>query len=100
MSTLLKHQNRKQLYHVVLLIVIFCIFFSCKPEKINHEGPLFQKLSSAKTNVTFHNTLTETAVFNYFLYPYIYMGGGVSVGDFNNDGLTDIYFTGNMVNNR
>jgi hypothetical protein len=100
MSTLLKHQNCKRLYHVVLLIVIFCIFFSCKPEKINHEGPLFQKLSSAKTNVTFHNTLTETAAFNYFLYPYIYMGGGVSVGDFNNDGLTDIYFTGNMVNNR
>jgi hypothetical protein len=30
----------------------------------------------------------------------MYMGGGVSVGDFNSDGLTDIYFTGNMVSNR
>jgi len=93
MSTLLKPEDRKRLCPVVLLIIIFCIFFSCKHEKINHEGPIFQKLSSAKTNVTFHNTLTETDTFNYFLYPYIYMGGGVSVGDFNNDGLTDIYFT-------
>ena len=61
---------------------------------------VFQKLSSGKTNVTFHNTLTETDTLNYFLYPYIYMGGGVSVGDFNNDGLTDIYLVGNMVPNR
>ena len=100
MSTLLKPEYRKRLYPVVLLIIIFCIFFSCKPEKINHEGPIFQKLSSGKTNVTFHNTLTETDTFNYFLYPYMYMGGGVSVGDFNNDGLTDIYLVGNMVPNR
>jgi enediyne biosynthesis protein E4 len=100
MSNLIKPEYRKRLYPVVLFIVNFCIFFSCKPEKNPHEGPLFQKLSSAKTNITFHNTLTETDTLNYFLYPYIYMGGGVSVGDFNNDGLTDIYFTGNMVSNR
>ena len=100
MSTLLKAEYRKRLHPVVLLTIIFFIFFSCKPEKINHESPVFQKLSSGKTNVTFHNTLTETDTFNYFLYPYIYMGGGVSVGDFNNDGLTDIYLVGNMVPNR
>ncbi len=100
MSTLLKPEFRKRLNPVVLLIIIFFVFFSCKPVKINHEGPLFQKLSSGKTNVTFHNTLTETDTLNYFLYPYIYMGGGVSVGDFNNDGLTDIYLDGNMVPSR
>ena len=37
---------------------------------------------------------------NYFTYPYIYMGGGVSVGDINNDNLDDIFFTGNMAQNR
>jgi len=100
MSTLLKPDYRERLYSVGLLIIIFCIIFSCKHEKINHEGPVFQKLSSGKTNVTFHNTLTETDTLNYFLYPYIYMGGGVSVGDFNNDGLTDIYLVGNMVPDR
>ncbi len=89
-----------KMYLIVLLIeTILGACFSCKPEK-KGEGPLFRKLSSQKTKITFQNTLTETDTFNYFLYPYMYMGGGVSVGDFNNDGLTDIYFTGNMVSNR
>ncbi len=100
---MISHLNpecRKRLYPEVLLLIILCILFSCKHEKTNREGPVFQKLSSGKTNITFQNTLTETDTFNYFLYPYMYMGGGVSVGDFNIDGLTDIYFTGNMVSNR
>jgi enediyne biosynthesis protein E4 len=100
MINLLNTEYRKRLYTVVLLLIIFCILFSCKPEKTNREGPVFQKLSSRKTNITFQNMLTETDTFNYFLYPYMYMGGGVSVGDFNNDGLTDIYLVGNMVPNR
>jgi enediyne biosynthesis protein E4 len=84
---------------VVLVIASLYACFSCTPEKTG-EGPIFRKLSSRKTNITFQNTLTETDTLNYFLYSYMYMGGGVSVGDFNNDGLTDIYFTGNMVSNR
>jgi len=100
---MISHLNpacRKRFYHGVLLVIILCILFSCKPGKTNHEDPVFRKLSSGKTSVTFQNTLTETDTFNYFLYSYMYMGGGVSVADFNNDGLTDIFFTGNMVSNR
>jgi hypothetical protein len=92
-------EYRKRLCPVVLLIAILGTCFSCKPEKTG-EGPIFKKLPSRKTNIAFQNTLTETDTLNYFLYSYMYMGGGVSVGDFNNDGLTDIYFTGNMVSNR
>ena len=99
MTNLLNPQYRKRLYPVILLIAILGACFSCTPEKTG-ESPIFSKLSSRKTNITFQNTLTETDTFNYFLYSYMYMGGGVSVGDFNNDGLTDIYFTGNMVSNR
>ncbi|HLO61228.1 MAG TPA: VCBS repeat-containing protein [Bacteroidales bacterium] len=57
-------------------------------------------MSSAQTHIDFNNALTESDTFNYFLFSYMYMGGGVSVADFNNDGFCDIYFTGNMVGNR
>ncbi len=98
MTYLLKPGYRKILYPAVLLIAILGSF-SCTHKKTG-EGSLFRKLSSRKTNITFQNTLTETDTFNYFLYSYMYMGAGVSVADFNNDGLTDIFFTGNMVSNR
>ncbi len=85
-------------FGVILSSILFTV--SCNSDKKGENMPLFQKLSSKRTNITFENTLTESDTFNYFLYPYIYMGGGVSVGDFNNDGLTDIYLTGNMVPDR
>lgn len=86
------------IFGAVLSSLIF-ISISCISEKEGRNISLFQKLSSKRTKITFKNSLTETDTFNYFLYSYIYMGGGVSVGDFNNDGLTDIYFTANMESN-
>ena len=60
----------------------------------------FEKLSSTTTNIHFNNKITETDSFNYFIYPYLYLGAGVVTADFNNDHLTDIFFTGNMVDNQ
>ncbi|MFD0860596.1 FG-GAP-like repeat-containing protein [Sungkyunkwania multivorans] len=70
------------------------------PSKKTEEVKIFAKLVAENTGITFENTLSETDTLNYFTYPYIYMGGGVAAGDINNDGLTDIFFTGNMVSNR
>jgi hypothetical protein len=61
------------------------------------EKTLFQLLSSSDTGITFNNRLTETDSFNVLSFEYIYNGAGVGVGDVNNDGLTDIFFAGNMV---
>ena len=61
---------------------------------------VFDKVSPSTSKVNFSNDLKEDSIINYFTYPYIYMGGGVATGDVNNDGLTDIYFTGNMVQNK
>ncbi len=99
MIKLLVLEYGKRVYPIVALVAVLASCISCNPGKTG-EDRLFTKLSSRETNITFRNTLTETDTFNYFLYPYMYMGGGVSVGDFNNDSLTDIYFTGNMVSNR
>jgi hypothetical protein len=74
------------------------LLLSCsKPES----NTLFTKLSETETGITYRNLLKEDYPdFNIIFYPYFYNGGGVAVGDLNNDGLKDIFFTGNMVKNR
>lgn len=57
-------------------------------------------LDPEDTGITFNNQLVETAELNILNFSYFYNGGGVSVGDFDNNGLTDIFFTGNMVENQ
>lgn len=95
---------KRLLFQVFILSFIF-IVISCSSsvkestsdsEKINK---IFTQLSADKTGINFTNNLIEDSIINYFTYPYIYMGGGVAVGDLNNDGLQDIYFTGNTVKN-
>src|SRR5512135_1962846 len=63
------------------------------------EPPLFESLPPTATGVTFTNTLPESADFNIINYLYYYDGGGVAVGDINNDGLPDLYFTANLGSN-
>lgn len=72
-------------------------------EKVEEEvkkGVSFKQLSSEETNILFSNTINDVDSINFFNYEYIYNGGGVAVGDINNDGLTDIYFTGNQVEDK
>ena len=63
-------------------------------------SPLFKLLPGVQTGVTFKNGITENDQLNILNEAYIYNGGGVGIGDFNNDGLADIYFSGNMVSNK
>ena len=62
--------------------------------------PLFESLPPESTGVTFVNRLPEDTAFNMLSYLYYYDGGGVAVGDINNDGLPDLYFTSNVGSNR
>lgn len=64
------------------------------------EKPLFTELSAAETGIDFQNTVTDTKDFNIYTYRNFYNGGGVAIGDINNDGLQDIYFTANMGKNK
>lgn len=61
---------------------------------------LFSVRTAKDTGVDFENSLTETEAYNYFHFDYFYNGGGVAIGDINNDGLQDLFFVGNQVQNK
>ncbi len=64
------------------------------------QTPLFTKLPSSQTNITFANKIIENEKINIITYEYFHNGGGVAIGDIDNDGLSDVYLTGNLVPNR
>jgi hypothetical protein len=67
----------------------------------NKRNPtLFQVVPSSESGIEFNNTIIETDSFNILTSEYIFNGGGVAVGDFNNDGKPDIFFSGNQVANK
>ena len=78
---------------IFFLIIFFC---SCSANK----EKLFMKLPANKTGIKFKNTLSFKDDFNIFTYRNYYNGGGVGLGDINNDGLLDIYFTSNLNENK
>ncbi len=80
-----------------IFLSLSTILFSCKTKKID---AIFEKLDPSSTNVNFTNQLTENEENNVLNYEYFYNGGGVAAADFNNDGLVDLFFTGNQVLNK
>lgn len=85
-----------------LYTIIFCalILHSCSDSGENATPALFEKVSAVSSGVDFLNELEYDSEFNIYTYRNFYNGGGVALGDVNNDGLLDIYFTGNKVSNR
>jgi len=90
-------KNMIKLSYISLFLVLIS---SCSKETEKEQTTIFNQISHTSSGIDFKNILTENDSINYFTYSYIYMGGGVSVGDINNDGLPDLYFTGNQVSNK
>ncbi len=82
-------------------ITIVCLLItltSCTDK--NQKGTLFEKVPLSSTNVSFQNQLQPTKDLNILDYIYFYNGGGVAVGDINNDDLVDVFFTANQGKNK
>ncbi len=82
--------------YFVVLVFLGCLVSSCTQKP----STLFEQLPAEDTGIDFVNTIQETDTFNILTYEYIYNGGGIGIGDFNNDGLKDIFFAGNLVSNK
>ncbi len=81
-------------YSPLLFLLLLC--FGCQETP----PPLFQRIDAETSGLTFANRITENDTFNILDLEYVYNGGGVAAADFNGDGLTDLYFTGNTTENR
>lgn len=89
-------------FYIVFLVMGILVSSSCSIEKEEETKPtvLFQLLDSVKTKIDFVNDLTHNQDFNVYKYRNFYNGGGVAIGDVNNDGLVDVYLTSNLGKNR
>lgn len=79
---------------LLYLYILFFMSFSAVAQK--PPPTLFKSVPNIETGINFSNVVKESPGLNIITYEYFYNGGGVGLGDFNNDGLIDIYFSGNM----
>ncbi len=91
-----------KLYYTIACALVFSLF-ACNNKKnttTQAENPVFSKVSSDQSGIKFVNTVTNSKDFNILTYRNFYNGGGVAIGDINNDGLADVFFTANMGANK
>ncbi|WP_062058679.1 VCBS repeat-containing protein [Aquimarina longa] len=95
---------------ILSLLLLVLVISGCSTQEKKKKGSevtpkeeiitLFEMVPESHSTVNFKNTVEETLYFNFLNYSYIYNGGGVAVGDIDNDGLEDIYFTSNQGTNK
>jgi enediyne biosynthesis protein E4 len=93
-----------RILQIVVTVFIFLFFCSCDnsefKKKTSNAETLFTLIPSEQTQISFANLVQQDNNFNCVRYMYALNGGGVAVGDINNDGLQDLYFTSNQQSNK
>ena len=87
--------------NTIYCFLMLILLSTCQQEGFNNfKETHFKEVASLHSGLEFANNILENDTLNYYTFPYLYMGGGVAIGDINNDGLSDVFVTGNMVPNR
>ncbi len=89
---------KKILLHISLQLIFCCCLH--RLTSAQNKEPLFTLLNPKQTGVSFINNIKEDDSLNVLRYEYLYNGAGVGIGDFNNDGLPDIFFSSNTSSNK
>lgn len=87
---------RVYLFAIVCIIASGLLFTQCANKTVQQDAVLFELLEAEQTGIRFSNVLTPKPDFNMFTYMYFYNGAGVGAGDFNQDGLVDLFFAANQ----
>src|SRR4051794_25977729 len=87
---------------IIRFIAIAFLLISCnsKTHQPEDKNALFQLQAASQTGIDFINKVTDTKNFNILTYHNFYNGGGVAIGDINNDGKPDVFFTSNQQQNK
>lgn len=85
---------------LLILLAASGLLLSCHHSRKGKTDTLFALMDAAATGIDFRNMVEETDSFNIIQFLYFYNGAGVALGDVNNDGLVDVYFTANQASNR
>ncbi|MBJ6369597.1 VCBS repeat-containing protein [Snuella sedimenti] len=96
-----KHRKVKQ-FKIWSIYCLFFILSSCNEKKvlINSKEATFELIPASQSGILFNNKIEENYKNFFDNFNYVYNGGGVAIGDINNDGLPDIYFTANDSSNK
>ena len=94
----------KQMPYAETVVYVFCVgacfIFSCNTKENAPAKTLFTSMKGSATGIDFSNELTYTESFNPYTFRNFYNGGGVAIGDINNDGLPDLFFCSSQHSNR
>ncbi len=94
---LAKLVSTRLLVNLIISTCFFSLFVGCSSKK---DKLLFTAIEASASGIDFENTIVETDKINLITNEYTYMGGGVGVGDFNNDNLPDLFFTANQTSSK
>ncbi len=99
-TTQTKKMNHRGFFILICTIAIAACTRDRKQVAPAYQGPLFTSVPAEHSGIAFKNSVVQTDSFNCVNYTYALLGGGVAVGDLNNDGWEDLYFTSNQKSNK